>query len=256
MGQIPGGVCYSNMMLILMWSRQILMWSFALLTLNMVAGCEQNIWMSETDVVGDDHDIRNTSRPLLWTNSLPRRAKRSPGEFGFYERTESCYDLTTLDFATNRRTKQKSCVLVRTQSGQIVPPRQRKKSSATTSGSSPAAPALVRTQSGQIVPPRLKKSRSNIQLECRSNEEEDKQTKRLDKVPPTPPKRKKHLQMEKINQLFMNFVGSCNGQEGMQLGKESNLIQIVSNSPLRMYICTLSSIIKIFVAKTMSAKLN
>ena len=32
-----------------------------------------------------------TTRPLLWTNSLPRKNKRNPGEFGFYERTESCY---------------------------------------------------------------------------------------------------------------------------------------------------------------------
>ena len=32
-----------------------------------------------------------TTRPLLWTNSLPRKNRRSPGEFGFYERTESCY---------------------------------------------------------------------------------------------------------------------------------------------------------------------
>ena len=32
-----------------------------------------------------------TTRPLLWTNSLPRKNRRNPGEFGFYERTESCY---------------------------------------------------------------------------------------------------------------------------------------------------------------------
>ena len=32
-----------------------------------------------------------TTRPLLWTNSLPRKSKRNPGEFAFYERTESCY---------------------------------------------------------------------------------------------------------------------------------------------------------------------
>ena len=56
---------------------------------------------------------------------------------------------------------------------------------------------MVRTQSGQIVPPRLKKSSNEL------------------RVPPTPPKRKKHLQIEKINQLFMNFV-NLNGQEGMQ----------------------------------------
>ena len=38
-----------------------------------------------------DVDQPTTTRPLLWTNSLPRKNKRNPGEFGFYERTESCY---------------------------------------------------------------------------------------------------------------------------------------------------------------------
>lgn len=37
-------------------------------------------------------------RPLQWTNSLPRKAKRQPGEWNFYERTESCYDLTALNW--------------------------------------------------------------------------------------------------------------------------------------------------------------
>ena len=106
--------------------------------------------------------------------------------------------------------------LVRTQSGQIVPPRLKKSQSNmkiekpkknqnvfnNTFGS------LVRTQSGQIVPPR--RSRSNLKLDV-----DDKPS--LTKVPPTPPKRKKHLQIEKINQLFMNLVNS-DGQQRMQLG--------------------------------------
>lgn len=186
----------------------------------MVAGCKQNGWVSNCDLMTDHYDSKNggTTRPLLWTSSLPRKAKKCPGEFGFYERTESCYDLTTLDFGVK---KSEPSSIVRTQSGLIVPPRQRKNSC---KAKHPSQQSLVRTQSGQIVPPRLKKSRSNLKLESLNNTEKDKQTC-LDKVPPTPPKRKKHLQMEKINQLFMNFVNS-NGQEGMQLGEESNKILI------------------------------
>ena len=75
-------------------------------------------------------------------------------------------------------------------------------------------------ESGQLVPPRLKKSISNVRIDV-DLEQKQQQSQQLDKVPPTPPKRKKHLQIEKINQLFMNFV-NFNGQEGMQLGIESN----------------------------------
>ena len=39
----------------------------------------------------DPSEKPTTTRPLLWTNSLPRKNRRNPGEFGFYERTESCY---------------------------------------------------------------------------------------------------------------------------------------------------------------------
>ena len=178
-------------------------------------------------------------RPLLWTNSLPRKSRKTPGEFGFYEKTESCYDLTTLDFSGRG---EKVHELVRTQSGQIIPPRGRKKSSngsnvhgnlvrtqsgqlipprgrKKSSGGSNVHGNLVRTQSGQLVPPRLKKSISNVRIDV--DLEQKQQSQQPDKVPPTPPKRKKHLQIEKINQLFMNFV-NFNGQEGMQLGIESN----------------------------------
>ena len=179
-------------------------------------------------------------RPLLWTNSLPRKSRKTPGEFGFYEKTESCYDLTTLDFSGRG---EKVHELVRTQSGQIIPPRGRKKSSngsnvhgnlvrtqsgqlipprgrKKSSGGSNVHGNLVRTQSGQLVPPRLKKSISNVRIDV-DLEQKQQQSQQPDKVPPTPPKRKKHLQIEKINQLFMNFV-NFNGQEGMQLGIESN----------------------------------
>ena len=120
-------------------------------------------------------------------------------------------DLTTLDFGVVKKDDRRE--FVRTQSGLIVPPRTRKNSK---NGFKDSQSSLVRTQSGQIVPPRLKKSRSCLKSETTSKEHKNC----LDKVPPTPPKRKKHLQIEKINQLFMNFV-NFNGQERMQLGMES-----------------------------------
>ena len=60
----------------------------------MVAGCRQGRWMSKSDLDCeryDGYDGETTRRALLWTNSLPRKNKRNPGDFGFYERTESCY---------------------------------------------------------------------------------------------------------------------------------------------------------------------
>ena len=116
-----------------------------------------------------------------------------------------------MDFGVVKKDDRRE--FVRTQSGLIVPPRTRKNSK---NGFKDSQSSLVRTQSGQIVPPRLKKSRSCLKSETTSQEHKNC----LDKVPPTPPKRKKHLQIEKINQLFMNFV-NFNGQERMQLGMES-----------------------------------
>ena len=69
---------------------------------------------------------KRRTRQFLWTNSLPRNnKKRQPGEWNFYERTESCYDLTTLDFGFKKHAERKE--IVRTQSGLIVPPRSNKK---------------------------------------------------------------------------------------------------------------------------------
>ena len=106
--------------------------------------------------------------------------------------------MTSLDFGHKRNNSGSRSSLVRSQSGLIIPPRSRKKHKELT------VSTLVRAQSGQIVPPRLKKSVSNVSVSpC------------VARVPPTPPKRKKHLQIEKINQLFMNLV-DLNGEEGMQ----------------------------------------
>ena len=160
-----------------------------------------------------DQSTPTTGRPLIWTNSLPRKTKKNAGEFGFYERTESCYDLTSWDFGDRKRDGHK---LVKCQSGLIVPPRGRKKSNVSSVSRDGSTASLVRTQSGLIVPPRLKKSRSNLRLAAAPAMEQDKE----EKIPPTPPKRRKHLQIEKINALFMNLVNS-NGQERMQLGIES-----------------------------------
>ena len=159
-----------------------------------------------------DQSTASGGRPLIWTNSLPRKTKKNAGEFGFYERTESCYDLTSWDFGDRKRDGHK---LVKCQSGLIVPPRGRKKSHVSSVSRDGSTTSLVRTQSGLIVPPRLKKSRSNLKLNAAM--EKSKEEKR---IPPTPPKRRKHLQIEKINELFMNLVNS-NGQERMQLGIES-----------------------------------
>ena len=59
----------------------------------MVAGCKQSMWVSRNEENCDNFDRQagKTTKPLLWTNSLPRKNKKNPGEFGFYERTESCY---------------------------------------------------------------------------------------------------------------------------------------------------------------------
>ena len=59
-------------------------------------------WMSKSDGMCD-YDIRNdkrTTRPLLWTNSLPRKTRKNPGEFGFYEKTESCY-VRVFEYSSN-----------------------------------------------------------------------------------------------------------------------------------------------------------
>ena len=133
-----------------------------------------------------DQSTASGGRPLIWTNSLPRKTKKNAGEFGFYERTESCYDLTSWDFGERKRDGHK---LVKCQSGLIVPPRGRKKSH--------------------------EESRSNLKLNAAMEK-----SKAQRRIPPTPPKRRKHLQIEKINELFMNLVNS-NGQERMQLGIES-----------------------------------
>ena len=159
-----------------------------------------------------DQSTASGGRPLIWTNSLPRKTKKNAGEFGFYERTESCYDLTSWDFGDRKRDGHK---LVKCQSGLIVPPRGRKKSRVSSVSRDGSTTSLVRTQSGLIVPPRLQKSISNLKL---NSAMEKRKVER--RIPPTPPKRRKHLQIEKINELFMNLVNS-NGQERMQLGIES-----------------------------------
>ena len=84
---------------------------------------------------------------------MPRKNRKQPGEWNFYEKTESCYDLTTLDFGyrqpaenqNNNNNNNTSSPLTRSQSGSVlgheydeVRPRN----------------SLVRTQSGLIVPPR------------------------------------------------------------------------------------------------------
>ena len=120
-------------------------------------------------------------------------------------------DLTSINFGSNFRNKVENRQLVKTQSGLIVPPRSKKKFSESHC-------SLVRTQSGQIIPPRTKKLKSNSKL---NNIGTSLDNVKGDKIPPTPPKRKKHLQIEKINQLFMNFA-NVNGQERMQLGMKSN----------------------------------
>ena len=129
-----------------------------------------------------------------------------------------------MDFG-NKRSKESS-TLVKSQSGLIVPPRTKKNSSGREFKET--ASTLVRTQSGQIVPPRVRRSSSNLRL--RSVSPCPSGSSPRARVPPTPPKRKKHLQIEKINQLFMNFV-DLNGQERMQKqqGKEST-VDIFCNS--------------------------
>ena len=88
-------------------------------------------------------------RPLLWTNSLPRKNRRQPGEWNFYEKTESCYDLTTLDFGYRQQTKagNNNSLLAKSQSGSVLGPNQREEDER-------KGNPLVRTQSGLIVPPR------------------------------------------------------------------------------------------------------
>ena len=171
----------------------------------MVSGYEHS------HLCADQSNAPTTGRPLIWTNSLPRKTKKNAGEFGFYERTESCYDLTSWDFGDRKRDGHK---LVKCQSGLIVPPRGRKKSNVSSISKEGSTTYLVRTQSGLIVPPRLKKSRSNLRIAAAMEQGKG------ERIPPTPPKRRKHLQIEKINELFMNLVNS-NGQERMQLGIES-----------------------------------
>ena len=180
---------------------------------------------------------KRQTRPFQWTNSLPRKNKRQPGEWNFYERTESCYDLTTLDFGF--KTEEKGNQIVRTQSGLIVPPRLKKKSAGSECRSkhdkilSPAPPKrsdskdvlkktnLVRTQSGQIVPPRLKKSRSQQKVDTTSQKNDNKinespKDPARNKIPPTPPKRKKTLQKEMFGKVFMNLI-EVNGHCGMHV---------------------------------------
>ena len=183
-------------------------------------------------------------RPYLWTNSLPRnKKKRQPGEWNFYERTESCYDLTTLDFGFKKANEK--AAIVRTQSGLIVPPRTKKKSAKSEEHGSTGKPDppkrcsskdvlqktnLVRTQSGQIVPPRLKKSKSQQKVDSTSPRNDYKMNESPkaatgNKIPPTPPKRKKSLLKEVSGKVFMNLV-EINGQCGMHINigdQEQNL---------------------------------
>ena len=84
-------------------------------------------------------------RPLLWTNSLPRKSRRQPGEWNFYEKTESCYDLTTLDFGYRQKTKNR--LSAKSQSSSVLGQDQRCEDDRKRN-------SLVRTQSGLIVPPR------------------------------------------------------------------------------------------------------
>ena len=88
-------------------------------------------------------------RPLLWTNSLPRKNRRQPGEWNFYEKTESCYDLTTLDFGYRQKTNNQ--LSAKSQSGSALgeDPREEDRNRKRNS--------LVRTQSGLIVPPRRRR---------------------------------------------------------------------------------------------------
>ena len=80
---------------------------------------------------------------------------------------------------------------------------------------------LVRTQSGQIVPPRLKKSESQQKVNITS----EKNNKRINespkevagsRIPPTPPKRKNYLRKQVSGQVFMNLV-EINGHCGMHV---------------------------------------
>ena len=159
-------------------------------------------------------------RPLQWTNSLPRKNKRQPGDWNFYEKTESCYDLTTLDFGFRKeeaaaREKRKS--LTRTQSGLIVPPRQKNRGSRVNIHSStrpayvsPTFSSLVRTQSGQIVPPRHCRIAANIP-QCKEQATVELKAQPQPKVAPTPPPRKKPLQRASYCKVLASLGGGMEG---------------------------------------------
>ena len=114
---------------------------------------------------------QHPTRPLLWTNSLPRKNRRQPGEWNFYEKTESCYDLTTLDFGYRQQTKatkatNNNLLLTKSQSGSVLKQNPRAEDDDRKGAS------LVRTQSGLIVPPRRKsKSRGKESTENKKNTE-------------------------------------------------------------------------------------
>jgi hypothetical protein len=150
-----------------------------------------------------------SSRPLQWTSSLPRRNnRRRPGEWNFYERTESCYDLTALSWGGGAgEGGQGRKELVRTQSGLIVPPRRRK-------GAGGRPGGLGRSQSGLLVPPRRKRSGSREGGEGPATkggkepgrrdapEVDESESGEAPRAPPTPPPRRKLLQRASYSKLL------------------------------------------------------
>ena len=171
-------------------------------------------------------------RPLQWTNSLPRKYKKQPGEWNYYEKTESCYDLTTLDFEI--RKEESRTELVRTQSGLIVPPRKKKQDKMLDAGKTKQKSQseerfegrVVRSQSGQIVPPRVKtiKSQNNVNEALTKNVEQKEEIVSLssgrNKIPPTPPKRKRSINAVQEHRQFKHWV-NCNEQQYSQINKKS-----------------------------------
>ena len=92
---------------------------------------------------------------------------------------------------------------------------------------------LVRTQSGQIVPPRLRRAKSvqKVDITIAKNETETNgnlKVSEAETIPPTPPKRKKFLQKQLAGQVFMNLV-EINGQCRMYVDIRDQEQQKTSN---------------------------
>ena len=172
----------------------------------------------------------SSPRPLLWTSSLPRRSRRQPGEWNYYERTESCYDLTTLHFGRSReRGREEQVELVRSQSGLIVPPRSRRGKEGGRRGQEGGRRVeeggqLVRTQSGLMVPPRTRREVGGKVKENSMNKKEDVLKKKKEdhmkpteaRVAPTPPPRKKSLQKLSYCRVMAGLMDTKPLSEGSQ----------------------------------------